>query len=82
VVGKVECATCHGDVKKMTTVEQKAQLTMKWCIECHRKTEVAVAGNAYYDRLHKAFKEKYAGQLDVKFTVEKIGGLECAKCHY
>ena len=82
VVGKVECATCHGDVKKMTTVEQKAQLTMKWCIECHRKTEVAMAGNAYYDRLHKALKEKYAGQLDVKFTVEKIGGLECAKCHY
>lgn len=82
VVGKVECATCHGDVKKMTTVEQKSQLTMKWCIECHRKTEVAMAGNAYYDRLHKALKEKYAGQLDVKFTVEKIGGLECAKCHY
>ncbi|MBA2613740.1 MAG: c-type cytochrome [Bacteroidetes bacterium] len=82
VVGKVECATCHGDVKAMTVAEQKAPLTMKWCIECHRKTEVAMAGNAYYDRLHKALKEKYAGQYDVKFTVDKIGGLECAKCHY
>lgn len=82
VVGKIECTTCHGNVKEMTTVEQKAPLTMKWCIECHRKTEVAMAGNAYYDRLHKALKEKYAGQYDVKFTVEKIGGLECAKCHY
>jgi mono/diheme cytochrome c family protein len=82
VVGKIECTTCHGDVKKMTVAEQKAPLTMKWCIECHRKTEVAMQGNAYYDRLHKALKEKYAGQYDVKFTVEKIGGLECAKCHY
>lgn len=82
VVGKQECATCHGDVKKMTTVEQKAPLTMKWCIECHRKTEVAMEGNPYYDRLHKALKEKYKGQYDVKFTVDKIGGLECAKCHY
>lgn len=82
VVGKQECATCHGDVKKMTTVEQKAPLTMKWCIECHRKTEVAMEGNAYYDRMHKALKEKYKGQYDVKFTVDKIGGLECAKCHY
>jgi cytochrome c2 len=82
VVGKIECATCHGDVKSMTTVEQKGQLTMKWCIECHRKTEVAMEGNAYYDRLHKALKEKYAGNYDVKFTVEKIGGLECGKCHY
>jgi len=82
VVGKIECATCHGDVKSMTVAEQKAPLTMKWCIECHRKTEVAMQGNAYYDRLHKALKEKYAGQYNVKFTVEKIGGLECAKCHY
>jgi mono/diheme cytochrome c family protein len=82
VVGKIECATCHGDVKSMTVAEQKAPLTMKWCIECHRKTEVAMQGNAYYDRLHAALKKKYAGRYDVKFTVEKIGGLECAKCHY
>lgn len=82
VVGQIDCATCHGDVKNMTVAEQKSPLTMKWCIECHRKTEVVMQGNAYYDRLHKALKEKYAGQYDVKFTVEKIGGLECAKCHY
>jgi cytochrome c2 len=82
VVGKIECATCHGNLKEMTVAEQKNPLTMKWCIECHRKTEVAMEGNAYYDRLHKALKEKYAGKFDVKFTVDKIGGLECAKCHY
>jgi len=82
VVGKQDCANCHGDVKKMTVVEQKNPLTMKWCVECHRKTEVAMEGNAYYDKLHKALKEKYKGQYDVKFTVDKIGGLECAKCHY
>ncbi len=82
VVGKIDCATCHGDLKTMTVAEQKAPLTMKWCIDCHRKTEVAMQDNPYYDRLHKALKEKYAGQYDVKFTVENIGGLECAKCHY
>jgi cytochrome c2 len=82
VVGQIDCAKCHGDVKSMTVAEQKAPLTMKWCIECHRTTEVAMKGNAYYDRLHAALKEKYAGQRDVVFTVEKIGGLECSKCHY
>lgn len=82
VVGKQDCANCHGDVKSMGTIEQKNPLTMKWCIECHRKTEVAMEGNPYYERLHKALKEKYKGQYDVKFTVDKIGGLECAKCHY
>jgi len=82
VVGKQECTSCHGNLKEMTVAEQKAPLTMKWCIECHRKTEVAMADNPYYDRLHKALKAKYAGQYDVKFTVDKIGGLECSKCHY
>lgn len=82
VVGKQDCANCHGDVKSMTVVEQKSPLTMKWCIECHRRTEVAMEGNPYYERLHKALKQKYKGQYDVKFTVDKIGGLECAKCHY
>ena len=82
VVGKQECASCHGKVKEMEVVQQQSPLTMKWCIECHRKTEVAMEGNAYYDKMHKALKEKYKGQYDVKFTVDKIGGLECAKCHY
>ncbi|MEO8761983.1 MAG: cytochrome c3 family protein [Bacteroidia bacterium] len=82
VVGKIECAQCHGNVKEMTTVEQKNPLTMKWCIECHRKTEVAMAGNPYYDRLHEALKEKYKNQHLKTFTVAQMGGIECGKCHY
>ncbi len=82
VVGKIECTACHGNLKEMTVAEQKSPLTMKWCIECHRNTQVAMEGNAYYDRLHAALKEKYKGQYGVKFTVDKIGGLECGKCHY
>lgn len=82
VVGKVDCAKCHGDVKTMTTVEQRSPLTMKWCIECHRKTEVAMDGNPYYERLHDALKEKYKGQHLKAFTVAQMGGIECGKCHY
>jgi hypothetical protein len=83
VVGKIECQTCHGDLKTMTVAEQKSPLTMKWCIECHRQTEVAgIKDNPYYERMHQYLKEKYKGKKDVKFTVEKIGGLECGKCHY
>ena len=82
VVGKIDCAQCHGNVREMTTVEQKSPLTMKWCIECHRKTEVAMAGNPYYDRLHEALKEKYKKEHLTTFTVAQMGGIECAKCHY
>jgi hypothetical protein len=82
VVGKQECTTCHGNVKEMTVAEQKSPLTMKWCIECHRKTEVAMEGNAYYDKLHAYLKEKYKGEHLKTFTVAQMGGLECARCHY
>ena len=82
VVGKIECAQCHGDVKKMTVAEQQSPLTMKWCIECHRKTEVAMDGNPYYEKLHAALKEKYKNKHLKSFTVAQMGGIECAKCHY
>lgn len=82
VVGKIDCAVCHGDVKSMTVAEQKSPLTMKWCIECHRKTEVAMEGNSYYEKLHNNLKEMYKDQKLKKFTVAQMGGLECGKCHY
>jgi mono/diheme cytochrome c family protein len=82
VVGKIDCANCHGNVKEMTVAEQRVPLTMKWCIECHRKTEVAMEGNAYYDKLHEALKEKYKGKHMKNFTVAQMGGIECGRCHY
>jgi mono/diheme cytochrome c family protein len=79
-VGKQECATCHGDVPKMTTVQQVQPLTMGWCIDCHRKTEVpGMKDNPYYESLHKKLAEKYKGE---PITVDKMGGIECGKCHY
>jgi mono/diheme cytochrome c family protein len=79
MVGKVECETCHGNVKEMTTVKQFSPLTMGWCIDCHRTTEVKMDGNPYYEKLHAALKAKYGKQ---PITVAKMGGLDCAKCHY
>lgn len=84
-VGKVDCATCHGDVKEMDVVYQYSPLTMGWCVNCHRDTEVQFASNGYYDRLHEYYKKHY-GEYEMKrgeaFTVAKIGGLDCSKCHY
>ena len=79
VVGKVECKTCHGPVAEMDTIRQFSPLTMGWCVNCHRETEVQMAGNPYYDKLHAKLAEKYKGE---KITVAKMGGIECGKCHY
>jgi len=79
-VGGLECQTCHGPVQEMEVVKQFSPLTMGWCIDCHRETEVKAEGNAYYTELHANLKKKYGA--DAKLTVDKIGGLECARCHY
>ena len=78
-VGKVKCQECHGPIEEMDVVKQQNDLTMGWCINCHKETEVKMEGNNYYFRIHEQMKEKYAGE---KITVDKIGGLECSKCHY
>ena len=81
VVGKIECQTCHGQVQdSMTVAMQYSPLTMQWCIDCHRTTNVKMAGNGYYDDTHKKLLNK--GLSDSLITVETIGGLECARCHY
>ena len=77
-VAGVECQTCHGPIETMDVVRQHTLLTMGWCIDCHRKTDVNSKGNAYYDNLVELHKKE--GKPPMK--VEDIGGLECAKCHY
>jgi mono/diheme cytochrome c family protein len=77
-VGGIECQTCHGPIEEMEVVRQHSLLTMGWCIDCHRKTDVNAKGNAYYDNLVELHKKN--GKEAMK--VEDIGGLECAKCHY
>jgi len=80
-VGKQECQTCHGPVEKMDVVYQYSPLSMGWCINCHRQTEVQFAGNEYYESYEKYHKEIKSGKRS-GVTVEEIGGLECQKCHY
>ncbi len=78
-VAGVECQTCHGPVQEYEIQKQFAPLTMGWCIDCHRKTEVKMEGNEYYTKIHDELSKKYG--VD-KLTAAQMGGLECGKCHY
>ena len=78
-VAGLECKDCHGPIEEMEEVYQYSELTMGWCIDCHRSSEVKMEDNEYYEEMHKKLKVKYEGE---KITVDKIGGLECGKCHY
>jgi mono/diheme cytochrome c family protein len=79
VVAKIECQKCHGPVQTYEIQKQYAPLTMGWCINCHRETEVKMEGNAYYDKIHSELSKKYGVE---KLTAAQMGGLECGKCHY
>jgi len=77
--GQIECQTCHGPVEEMEIMYQYSPLTMGWCINCHRETEVQVADNGYYTKIHEELSKKYGVE---KLTAAQMGGLECGKCHY
>ena len=84
--GKVQCQTCHGPIQEMNEVKQFAELSMGWCINCHRTTKVdfpdsAGTGNKFYSIYEKFHNDLKSGKMD-SVTVENIGGVECQKCHY
>lgn len=78
-VAGVACQTCHGPVETYEIQKQFAPLTMSWCIDCHRKTQVKMEGNEYYTKIHEQLSKKYGVE---KLTAAQMGGLECGKCHY
>ena len=78
-VAEIECQTCHGPIEEMEIVSQFSPLTMGWCINCHKDTNVKVEGNEYYTKIHEELSKKYG--VD-QLTAAQMGGLECGKCHY
>ena len=78
-VAGIECQTCHGPVEEMEIMYQYSPLTMGWCINCHRETNVNVADNEYYASIHEELSKRYGVE---KLTAAQMGGLECGKCHY
>lgn len=78
-VAGIECQKCHGPVQTFEVQKQFAPLTMGWCVNCHRETNVKTEGNAYYEKIHEQLSKKYGKD---KLTAADMGGLECGKCHY
>jgi mono/diheme cytochrome c family protein len=82
--GQVACQQCHGEIQKMGEVKQYSDLSMGWCINCHRESKVQFKDNGFYSIYEKFQEDLRTGKIDSAkgITVEKIGGTECQKCHY
>jgi mono/diheme cytochrome c family protein len=80
--GKVQCQTCHGPIQEMDEVYQFSDLSMGWCVNCHRETKVQFTTNKFYSIYEKFHEDLKKNPSDSIVTVSKIGGTECQKCHY
>lgn len=79
--GKLECQECHGPVEEMHLLYQYSELSMGWCLTCHRDNDADFLNNPYfgiYKQLHQDFRD---GKIDA-VKVARIGGEDCMKCHY
>jgi cytochrome c551/c552 len=84
--GNVQCQTCHGAITEMDEVKQFAELSMGWCINCHRETKVNfdytdTTGNKFYS-IYEKFHNDFRNHKMDSIRVKDIGGMECQKCHY
>jgi len=80
-VGGLACQECHGQVQEMDRITLDSDLSMGWCINCHRQKKVGFHDNKFYKVYSEMTERMNKGEID-SVTVEMIGGTECMKCHY
>jgi len=54
----IDCQKCHGPVEEMEILYQYSPLTMGWCIDCHRESNIKVKDNEYYTKIHEELSKK------------------------
>lgn len=79
--GKLDCKQCHGEVQDMHLMKQQNDLSMGWCINCHRETKVDFVDNKYFDHHTKLKEDLKSGKID-SVTAAEIGANDCMRCHY
>lgn len=79
--GKLDCAQCHGPVEEMDIMRQNSDLSMGWCVNCHRETKVDFGNNGYYEHFVKLHEDLKSGAID-SVTAADVGANDCMRCHY
>jgi hypothetical protein len=79
--GGINCTECHGNVKEMDVIKQVSDLSMGWCINCHRTKKIDFHNNQFYSQYRELAEKFKKGEID-SVTVSMVGGRECMRCHY
>ncbi len=78
---KLECKECHGEVEKMHILKQVEDLSMGWCLTCHRDKNVDFMDNAYFEIYTKLRQKIENGEIEGVKAAD-LGGENCMSCHY
>ncbi|MBI9054143.1 MAG: hypothetical protein JEY96_10030 [Bacteroidales bacterium] len=81
-VGKLDCKECHGLIEEEHLASQYADLSMGWCLDCHRTRKVNFPGNEYYEKTFEEYHNQFKNKTLDSLTVAQVGGENCMKCHY
>ena len=79
--GGITCDACHGNVKEMDRLYQVTDLSMGWCINCHKTRKVNLSNQYYKTYYPDVYDSLKAGKID-SVMVTGVGGRDCGKCHY
>ena len=80
----VSCKTCHGRIDQMEVVYQHEQLSMAWCISCHRNPDPHLREVENVTKLDWEPPEDWDQEAFAKETREKHNinpKVHCAVCH-
>jgi hypothetical protein len=80
-IGGIKCQECHGNVEEMDVIIQVSDLSMGWCINCHRTKKINIRGKFFYSE-YTDLAEKMKREKTDSVTISVMGGTECMKCHY
>jgi mono/diheme cytochrome c family protein len=74
-VGQQDCQNCHGNIQEMGEVKQFSDLSMGWCINCHRNTNVnffskedssgTTSGNGFYKMYNKIYEHSHGNDTSI-----------------
>lgn len=78
------CETCHGAVNEMAVVWQAENMTMGWCLECHRAPEEYIRP---VDQVYTFDWEEPENQTELGLALVEAQGIDpdrldsCSICH-
>lgn len=80
----VSCKTCHGRIDQMEVVYQAKELSMAWCIECHRNPDPHLRPKELVTQLDwepesEQWQQEFAKQWRAEKNIDPQ--VHCAVCH-